>query len=515
MTSHDTRSTLPDLLRAAADRWPSAIALRNGSASVSYVELRDSAYALAAFLRESGMREGDRVCIALDKSIESISAFWAVALAGGVFVPINPRASHEQVLHIVNHCRASAIVGPDPMLASVSDIPGIIRLETASIARIGSAKPKTGFETHPITADDVATIVFTSGSTGRPKGVVHSHYNLVRWTRIVASYLENSERDVLLGLLPLNGTYGLSQLLTATYAGATLVLQKSGLPVHVCRTLQDLKVTGFAGVPTTWAHMLQRYSPMRGLSFPHLRYITNAGGHLPAAHLEQLRHTLGNTRIYLMYGQTETLRSSYLPYDLVDQRPGSMGRAMPEVELFVLDENGKPCPPGRDGVLVHRGACTFLGYWDAPDATSKVLKPLPSSLTSTPGELAVWTGDVVKQDEDGFLYFVGRNDDMIKTAGYRVGPQEIEDVLYRIPHIKEVVAFGVPDEILGHRIKAVATLVEGSEQVSAASLVEACRKELPDYMAPTEIQIVEELPRTTTGKPQRGLIAQRYGSPTQ
>jgi acyl-CoA ligase (AMP-forming) (exosortase A-associated) len=351
---------------------------------------------------------------------------------------------------------------------------------------------------------DMAAILYTSGSTGKPKGVVLSHRNMVTGAQSVSSYLENEPQDKILCVLPFSFDYGLSQLTTAFAVGACAVLMNHLLARDIIDCVASEGITGLAGVPPLWMQLSQRH--WSGAT--ELRYITNSGGAMQRSTLDALRRALPQTRIYLMYGLTEAFRSTYLDPAQLDARPGSIGKAIPNAEVLVLRPDGTPCAPGEQGELVHRGALVALGYWNDAEKTAERFKPLPArapGLTIT--ELAVWSGDTVRRDEDGYLYFVGRFDDMIKTSGYRVSPTEIEEVVYGTGLVAEVAAIGVPHPALGQAIALVATAPDGAT-LEASMLLAACKNALPGFMQPAWVDVrTQPLPRNPNGKIDRPLLA--------
>jgi acyl-CoA ligase (AMP-forming) (exosortase A-associated) len=355
----------------------------------------------------------------------------------------------------------------------------------------------------------MAAILYTSGSTGKPKGVVLSHRNMVAGARSVASYLENNADDTLLAALPLSFDAGFSQLTTAFHSGARVVLINYLLPKDVINALGKERVTGLTAVPPLYIQLAQ-------LSWPesiarHLRYFANTGGRMPLATLKALRARLPKTKPYLMYGLTEAFRSTYLSPDEVDRRPDSIGKAIPNAEILVLREDGSRCAANEPGELVHRGALVGMGYWNDPEKTAERYRPLPGC---EPGlvlpEIAVFSGDTVRMDEDGFLYFIGRRDEMIKTSGYRVSPTEIEEVLYGTQLVGEVAAFGVPHPTLGQGIVVVAT-ARASTPLDDATLLAACRDHLPAFMLPARIDVRPgPLPRNPNGKIDRRTLSAEF-----
>ncbi|MFQ5875344.1 MAG: AMP-binding protein, partial [Dehalococcoidia bacterium] len=345
---------------------------------------------------------------------------------------------------------------------------------------------------------------------GLPKGIMISHHNLVAGAQIVSTYLGNTSEDRVLGLLPINLDYGLNQLSTMIRVGATLVLQHSLLPGDILRSLRQEDITGLAGMPPVWTLLLQARSSLEQEPLTSLRYISNSGGMIPNTHLEQLRRALPNTKIYLMYGLTEAFRSTYLPPEEVHRGPSCIGRAIPNTAVWVVNVDGHEVEPGEVGELIHRGPTVALGYWGDEEKTAAVYCPnplAPPELRQT--DTVVYSGDLVMRGEDGFLYFVGRRDELIKTQGYRVSPGEVEQLLCGVPGVSEAVTFGQMDPLLGQRIVAVVSLNEG-----ASCLPEDIRQNFsqkaPHYMLPKELHILRELPKTATGKIDRGALKNKY-----
>ncbi|MET0508508.1 MAG: acyl-CoA ligase (AMP-forming), exosortase A system-associated, partial [Burkholderiaceae bacterium] len=366
---------------------------------------------------------------------------------------------------------------------------------------------------HRVIDTDMTAILYTSGSTGLPKGVVLSHRNMVAGACSVASYLENRPDDRILAALPLSFDAGLSQLTTAFVVGATVVLHDYLLAIDAVRALERERITGLAGVPPLWMQLAALdWQPTID---DHLRYFTNTGGKMPAATLAQLRRKVPRARPYLMYGLTEAFRSTYLPPEEIDRRPDSMGKAIPNVEILVVRDDGTPAAPGEPGELVHRGALVSLGYWNDPQKTRERFRPLPGQRPELPlQEIAVWSGDTVRRDEDGFLYFIGRRDDMIKCSGYRVSPTEVEEAVFRTGLVREAAAIGVPHPTLGQAIVVVALPSSGGGDTR--TLLAACRDELPGYMVPTTIEWVETaLPRNANGKIDRKALVAARSRPSE
>jgi acyl-CoA synthetase (AMP-forming)/AMP-acid ligase II len=359
---------------------------------------------------------------------------------------------------------------------------------------------------------DLGTILYTSGSTGMPKGVSTSQRNLVVGAQIVSTYLENTEEDRILSALPLNFDAGLNQFTTSLRVGATLALQRSRLPGDLLKGLRRHEITGVAGVPPLWSLLLRSAKSIAQEPLTHLRYISNTGGRIPQANLDELRRLLepAGTKIYLMYGLTEAFRSTYLPPEEIHRGTECIGKAIPDTEIMVINKRGEECAPGEVGELVHRGPTVAMGYWGKEEATRKAYRPNPLA----PPELldvekVVYSGDNVRRDEEGFLYFIGREDAMIKSQGYRMSPEEVENLLIGSGHVHEACAFGIPDPDLGHQVVAVVSLKSDGEGV-IDDIREYAVKNGPPYMVPKEILVRDDLPKTGSGKIDRKGISNAY-----
>ncbi|MDB5893279.1 MAG: acyl-CoA ligase (AMP-forming), exosortase system-associated, partial [Rhodoferax sp.] len=363
---------------------------------------------------------------------------------------------------------------------------------------------------HRVIDVDMAAILYTSGSTGKPKGVVLSHRNMVAGAKSVASYLRNHADDTLLAALPLSFDAGFSQLTTAFHAGARVVLLNYLMPRDVLKAMEREKVTGLTDVPPL-------YNQLTHLEWPkpigdHLRYFANTGGRMPGETLTLLRERVPKAQPFLMYGLTEAFRSTYLPPDEVDRRPDSIGKAIPNAEILVLREDGSPCAPDEPGELVHRGALVGMGYWNDAEKTAERYKLLAADAPGRQAglqlpEYAVFSGDTVRQDAEGFLYFIGRRDEMIKSSGYRISPTEVEEVLYATRLVGECVAFGVEHPTWGQAVQVIATAPDGA-MLDTAALLAACRSRMPAYMVPAGVEVVGgPLPRNPNGKIDRKLLS--------
>lgn len=508
---HPSPVRLHDLLCPAtgdADR-PAII---DGDRTWTYADLGIHVAALAQRLHAAGVARGDRVAILLPKCLEECAAIFAASAADAVFVPVNPQLKTEQVRHIVSDSGAKAVISSSEMLARLAQgVEGladvtIINVDQTAVVDEGTPPPARNI------GQDLAAILYTSGSTGAPKGVMLSHTNLIAGTRIVRTYLGITRDDRILSILPFSFDYGLNQLLTAAEQRATLVLGSFQLGDQLVSLLARHRITGLAGVPTIWAVLAKAAPSLARTALPDLRYITNSGGAVPEATVRRLRKLLPDTRIFLMYGLTEAFRSTYLPPEEVDHRPTSIGKAIPECEVFPLTSDGRRAKPGEPGILVHRGPTVSMGYWRRPEDTARVLRPNPLRPSTEGGETVCWSGDLVTEDADGFLYFVGRQDAMIKSAGFRISPTEVEDVLMASGVFRQVAAIGIPDEWLGQRLVAVG--VASSPPVDVPGVLKAAGERLPGHMVPSRIDLVEQLPTTPNGKVDyKLLVAERAGKP--
>ncbi|ENO90579.1 acyl-CoA ligase (AMP-forming), exosortase A system-associated [Thauera linaloolentis] len=517
---------LHQLILASAQRDPDAPALTFGNEHRSYAQLATDIHAFASGLRQLGLERGERIGIYLDKRIETVIGMFGATTAGGVFVPVNPILKAEQVGYILQDCnvrvlltspeRFTALAGT---LASCHDLRHVVltgmpaelpTLPGASVHRLTDLLAATATPGHRVIDADMAAILYTSGSTGRPKGVVLSHRNMVAGAKSVAQYLDNHAGDTLLAALPLSFDAGFSQLTTAFHSGARVVLLNYLMPRDVLKAVDKEKVTGLTAVPPLWIQLSQLQWP--DTITEHLRYIANTGGRMPLETLTKLRGMLPKTKPFLMYGLTEAFRATYLPPAEADRRPDSIGKAIPNADVVVLRDDGSECAPNEPGELVQRGALVAMGYWNDPEKTAERFKPLPSHAPGRQSglvlpELAVFSGDTVRRDDEGFLYFIGRRDEMIKTSGYRVSPTEVEEILYATRLVGECAAFGVEHDTLGQSITVIATPPQGGTLDGAALLAE-CRLRMPAYMVPHRIEVRDgPLPRNPNGKIDRKTLS--------
>jgi len=502
-------------LEHSAQRFPNKTALVFRGQRLTYAALERSANALAHGLVEKGVTRGDRVIVWHANSVETCVAIFAILKAGAAFVVINPTTRGDKLLRLVQDCRPAALLTDSRHLGQVEQslwtlAPGL------AVILIGEPPPSPGPNVTPYAQfltelphsppavrcidRDLAALIYTSGSTGGPKGVMSAHYNMVAAATAITEYLENTSDDIIINVLPLAFDYGLYQLLMASLIGGTLVLESSfAFPLEILDRMRQEHVTGLPGVPSIFAMLLQL--PPEQLVLPDLRYITNTGAALPVNHIQRLREIFGSAvRIYSMYGQTECKRTLYLPPEELDRRPGSVGIPIPNEEVFVVDEQGREVPPGVVGELVVRGANVMLGYWGQPEESARTFPPGP-----LPGERLLRTGDLFRRDEDGFLYFVGRQDDIIKSRGQKVSPKEVEAALFRIEEVADAAVVGVEHSIWGQTIEAHVVLRAGAVP-DEKYIIRCCKQMLEDFMVPDSVIFHSALPKTDSGKTDRSSL---------
>jgi len=505
---------LQHVLEESVARDPDKEAVRDSGGSLSYHELYLRSAALGSRLAEESPAAGDRVGILLDKSLDQVVSIFGALNADRVFVILNPVLKEPQIRHIVRDCSVRVLILAERFRGLGDELareyPALRLIYQPELDGIIRERLGLRFSSRAISSD-TATIIYTSGSTGRPKGIVLSHRNLLDGTRIVSRYLGLTENDRLLGLLPFNFDYGLNQLSTSVYTGASIVLFRYTMPATLLKTIDSERITGLAAIPTIWTSVFNpRLTKVETLaetySFHSLRYITNSGGKLPVPVIKLIRRTFPHTRLFLMYGLTEAFRSTFLPPEEVDRRPESIGRAIPDVRVEVVREDGTVCAPGEEGELVHFGACVAKGYWNDPEKTAQVFRPNPLQEEGNRFlETAVYSGDLARRDEEGYLYFVGRKDSMIKSSGYRISPGEVEELLLGCDGVTEAVVFGLQDEALGQKIRAVVCL---SDDEDTERIREHCRRTAPAYMVPREICVVRDMPKLSNGKIDRPKVVE-------
>jgi amino acid adenylation domain-containing protein len=496
-------TTIPAQFEQTLSAVPEKAAIFSGSESLTFRQLHAEAVAAAEALAQLGIRPGDRVGICMQKTLDQVVAILGVLWANAIFVPIHPVLHAEQIGHMVDDCDMKLLITDSTRTAEIRDAAhGRIAVghgpaveENASLKDL-QQKCRGTQPFFRSKADDTAAIIYSSGSTGKSKGIVISHRNLADGARIVASYLGTKATDRIAGVLSLNFDHGLNQLWQALYTGSSLYLHDLIFPRDLFRLLATKRVTALPLMPVIITRMFdpQLPGPEADLDFSALRYVSTTGGPVTARMLDQLRKTFPGTDIVLMYGLTEAFRSSCLPPDQVATRPTSIGKAIPEVELYVLDEQGRDCPPGVAGQLVHRGGCVAKGYWNAPKATAERFR----QIDRFHGETVVFSGDLVRRDEEGYLYFLARMDSMIKTYGFRVSPTEIEEHARRFDGVLDAVAFGVENPEIGQDIAVVYTTTDLAPRAFVA-LTNHFRAGMPHHMVPRWFVHLEAFPATASG----------------
>jgi amino acid adenylation domain-containing protein len=487
----------------AADR----LAVVDGDQTTTYGDLTARSLAIASSLQKGGIQPGDRVAVLLQRGSDAAAAFFGVLASGAITVTVNESLRPRQIEYILDHADATALITSRDL---IERLPRMLEttahmLDVAAVSSSGSMEPV------PRLGNDVAQIIYTSGSTGLPKGVTVSHGNLWAGMGAVVHYLRINGDDRVASLLPFSFDYGLNQLLCCAATGAALVVERSPIPHRIQETLRTRDVTVLPAVPPLWLQLLT-VETFRDRPLPSLRVMTNTGGHLPVNAVRTLRRSHPQADLVLMYGLTEAFRSTYLHPAAVDGKPASIGRAIPGAEILVLNDKLEPCKPGEAGQLVHRGATVALGYWRDPEATSGVFRPHPLSPPGTPDtERVVFSGDLVYRDEDGDLFFLSREDKLIKTLGYRVSPDEVADVLYASGEVVEALVVSEPDEVRGARIAAYVVLANGGR---LERLKEFCARELPRYMQPSRIEVRSALSRTPSGKHDAAATVERLDDHT-
>jgi amino acid adenylation domain-containing protein len=508
-------------LHDSAQRHPDKLALVCGERRVTYAEVNNGANALAHGLLKLGLQRQQRVVIFLDNSVEAVQAIYAAMKAAGMFVVVNPQTKGDKLAFILNDAEASILVTTTRLYEAVaSDLQGCPSLQHVLLADLdgrvaqrpgadalrASGKPvhlaaelmaaePTDLPHNPNINLDLASLIYTSGSTGQPKGVMLTHLNMRTAVSAITGLLHNVPDDVILSPLPLAFNYGLYQVLMVFTFGGTLVLEKQlAYPYRYIELVHKERVTGLPIVPTISAILLN-LKDLEQHDFSSVRYLTNTAQALPEHHVRRLRELMPQAKLYSMYGLTECKRGTCLPPDLIDRKPTSVGFAIPGTEAWIEDDEGRPVSePGVPGELIVRGAHVMAGYWKRPEDTARALRP-----GRYPYERELRTGDLFRRDEDGHLYFISRRDDIIKTAGERVGPREVENVLYELEDVKEAAVIGVPDDMLGRAIKAFVALREGAT-LTERELILHCQRRLERFMVPKHVAFVAELPRTSTGK---------------
>ncbi len=506
---------IENYLRAHAQNTGEKTALVTGQVRLTYAEFDAKTEALAQYLQAQNVQRGDRVVIFMDNCWQATVSVFAILKAGAVFTLMNPSTKADKLGYILNDCTPSLLLTQAKLLPVIdeaeafSKIPSVIAVQGPSRSKRACLSFEEAVTPQPDSTPlvnggidiDLAMLIYTSGSTGRPKGVMMTHRNIDAAATSLTGLLKNTADDIILSVLPLSFNYGLYQLLMAIKLGATLILEKSfAFPQAVFDLMRAEKVTGFPIVPTMSAIMMQMKDLTAGF-LPDLRFITNTAAQLPVPHIAFLQRVIPDAEIYSMYGLTECKRCTWLPPQMISQKPESVGVALPNSEVYLVDEQGQPVAVGEAGEMVVRGPNVMQGYWNNPEASAEVLRT-----GRNPWEKVLHTGDLLRMDADGYYYFVGRKDDIIKSRGEKVPPKEVETVLYSHPAIREAVVAGVPDVMLGQAITALVTTNDAA--LNDKDIIRFCRQNLEDYMVPVFVLIADELPRTDTGKVSRRLAAE-------
>lgn len=517
-----------EILEHSASRVPDKIALVCGNQRLTYKQINSSADRVASYLINIGVRRHDRVAILLDNSSESIVSLFGVLKAGAIFIMLSATMKSAKLKYVLKDSGACVIITHKNKQRSVKeatqgcdDLKYVIwcggEQESGNKVLLSGSviclswdsvfvDDPSGFKfDFPVSIDvDLSNIIYTSGSTGEPKGVMSAHYNVISATRSISSYLRMSADDIVMNVLPLSFDYGLYQVLMTFFVGGTLVLEKSFIyPYKILEQLVKEKATGFPIVPTMAALILQMNN-LSKFDFSSLRYISNTAAALPVTFIRDLQRIFKETSIFSMYGLTECKRVSYLPPEDIERKPGSVGIAMPNEEVFIVGKDGNELQANEVGELVIRGSNVMQGYWNDPVMTASVFRKGGYRV-----ETLLYSGDLFKKDDDGYLYFVARKDDMIKTKGERVSPKEIEIILHEMDGISDVAVFGIPDHVFGQVIVASIVRKKGM-LISEQQVKKYCTQNLESFMAPKFIEFIDHFPISASGKIDKKLIAENF-----
>ena len=514
---------LHDSLLLSAASFPDKIAVVAQGSSYSYKELLEQSRCLAAALQQHGLESGDRVVIYMGNSWVCAVSIFGVLLAGGVFVVVDSQTKSHKLQLIVSDCDTKIMITNSlhsdvfiPFLKGFQNIiyageeldPGLIKDQERDGAQfeqfnqIISRTPQTIQETG-LTPLDLSALIYTSGTTGRPKGVMQTHQAMVFTLGSVIESLGLSSDDRIFSVLPLSFSYGLYQLLISVRLGATLVLEQSfTYPAQIYKRMEEQKITVFPGVPTIFSKLITSHRK-KALRFDCVKQVTSAASALPTGFIPYLHDIFPNGKIYNMYGLTECKRASCLAPELIDEKPRSVGKAIPGTPAFLLTQDGEPVPPGEKGILHVRGPHVMRGYWNNSKLSDEMLKEIPGSLTN---ERILCTQDWFIQDADGYLYFQGRSDDIIMSRGEKVSPVEVEDVLVSIKGVREAAVIGIADKELGESICAFVS-VDKAYDLSEKKIMRNCLTRLDNSMIPKKIVFLEELPKIVNGKSNKKALS--------
>ena len=502
------KNTLVQLLHDSVEKFPDKIAISQGDNQLSYRKLWEISCGVAHFLKQHGLKPGDRVSLLVDNSPEYVSTYYGVLMAGGVAIGLNTAAKSRDLTNWIKHSGTSILFANSrhAELPLIIDSCQDIKLEVIYIGentpenslswnQVESCTTFPSFDDQFNPSSQAAAIIYTSGTTGHPKGVMLSHQNLYENILSILEYLKLNSDDSIVNVLPFYYSYGNSVLHIHLAVGGTIYLENSMLyPQKVVFLMAEKKVTGFSGVPSTFNLLLSR-TKLNDFDLSAIRYMTQAGGPMAPANIERLKKALPDVLFYVMYGQTEaSARLSYLPPEMLEEKLGSIGIAIPGVQLVILDENRRPVSSNTTGEIYARGKNIMLGYWNDPEATEQVLRD---------GWLK--TGDLAYKDEDGYFYIVGRSSEMIKSGAHRISPKDIEEVILELEGVEEAAVVGIPDDLLGQVIKAVIVKSPGSD-IDKMQLMRHCKTNLANYKMPKQIEFADEIPRTASGKVRRFML---------
>ena len=497
-----------DLLKDSANRWPEKSAIICDGRVHTFGRIDQDSDRVACELQSAGVARGDRVAVFMENSAELVVSVFGILKAGAVFVVINPTTKPKKLAYILSDCGVRALIAQsrlarvvEPALAEAPHVRTVVWVgDPPADARPGRTFAQVLGEPHEPPADpglidqDLCTIIYTSGSTGHPKGVMLTHCNLINTTWAISTYLENVPDDVVICLLPLSFGYGLCQVLTGARVGFTVLLERSfAYPYQTLQRMAEYGVTGLPAIPTVFATLLT-LTEFNGEHLGSLRYMSNAAAALPTGHIRRVRELFPRANLYSMYGLTECTRVCYLDPSRLDEKLASVGKAMPNCEAYVVDEQGRRVGPGVVGELVVRGANVMRGYWGNAEETSRRLRP-----GDIPGELVLYTGDLFRTDEEGFLYFVARKDDIFKCKGETVSPREIENMLYELGAVAEAAVIGVDDPVDGKAVKVFVVPRNGAA-LTEQQIRRHCQANLESHMLPKFVEFRESLPKTESGK---------------
>jgi len=507
-----------EFLRFSTKKYPDKEAFICGEQRFTYKEINDLSDNLALNLINRGLKRHERVTVFLDNSVETVIALFGILKAGAAFVIVNGALKSTKLSYIINDSGSKFLISQSSKTKVVNEAFKTIS-DDCQFVLIGDRKiidntladvshdwndflvsPNEPVSFPRIIDSDLATLIYTSGSTGDPKGVISSHHNMISAARSIVQYIENRPDDIIIDTLPLSFDYGLYQVIMSVLFGGTVVIEPSFMfPIKILQTIEREKVTGFPIVPTIVAFLLNMPSFAK-FNLSSLRYMSNTGSALPVNHIQKLKELFPQVKMFSMYGLTECKRVSYLPPEDLERKPGSVGLPMPNCEVFVVDENGNELPAGENGELVIRGSNVMRGYWNSPELTAQTYGE-----GKLPGEKLLYSGDVFRKDEEGYLYFVGRKDDLIKTKGERVSPKEIENILCHHDSVADAAVIGVPDPMLGSAIKAY-IVTKSPNSLEQKDILKHCKENMEIFMVPKYVEFIDELPKTPNGKIDKKLL---------